>query len=229
MGCDVTLPQETAAPSGGVVWLEVDASFPRLPSFLPQCDTASRVMRHYSRDALISPASLPPSFLPHSLPLLCLLLPSRPHPYPSPTLPPSSLLGAPPSSLLFLPPPSSLCPALLPPSPSSPFFGAPFLPAPHPLLPPDPRYLPPSVLPLPSSPAICMLTPLLQPFTSPPTNESTFLCWTVRPFYYSALTMEEAIGHSNNTQVLNYSVVDLDLFTLIYGIYEVFPKFLHSR
>ncbi|KAJ7331318.1 glycoside hydrolase family 79 protein [Mycena albidolilacea] len=58
------------------------------------------------------------------------------------------------------------------------------------------------------------------PFTSPPTNESTFHSWTVGPLYYSALAMAEAIGPSNNTQVFNYGVADLTSFTPIYGIYE---------
>ncbi|KAJ7834157.1 glycoside hydrolase family 79 protein [Mycena leptocephala] len=58
------------------------------------------------------------------------------------------------------------------------------------------------------------------PFTSPPTNESTFRQWTVGALYYSALVMAEAIGPSNETQVLNYGVADLTSFTPIYGIYE---------
>ncbi|KAJ7227744.1 glycoside hydrolase family 79 protein [Mycena haematopus] len=57
-------------------------------------------------------------------------------------------------------------------------------------------------------------------FTSPPTNESTFHQWSVGPLYYSALAMAEAMGPSNNTQVLNYGVADLSSFTPIYGIYE---------
>jgi hypothetical protein len=58
------------------------------------------------------------------------------------------------------------------------------------------------------------------PFTSPPTNESSFHQWSVGPLYYSALAMAEAIGPSNNTQVLNYGVENLSSFTPIYGIYE---------
>ncbi|KAF7336209.1 Glyco-hydro-79C domain-containing protein [Mycena venus] len=58
------------------------------------------------------------------------------------------------------------------------------------------------------------------PFTSPPTNQSTFHQWTVGPIYYSALVMAEVIGSSNNTQVLNYGVGGLSSFTPIYGIYE---------
>jgi hypothetical protein len=33
--------------------------------------------------------------------------------------------------------------------------------------------------------------------------------------------MAEAIGPSNNTQVVNYGVADVSPFTPIYGIYEV--------
>ncbi|KAJ7034447.1 hypothetical protein C8F04DRAFT_1101881 [Mycena alexandri] len=58
------------------------------------------------------------------------------------------------------------------------------------------------------------------PFTSPPTNESTFHQWSVGSLYYSALVMAEAIGPSNTTQVLNYGVDNLSSFTPIYGIYE---------
>ncbi|KAJ7163680.1 glycoside hydrolase family 79 protein [Mycena filopes] len=58
------------------------------------------------------------------------------------------------------------------------------------------------------------------PFTSPPTNQSTFHQWSVGSLYYSALVMAEAIGPSNNTQVMNYGVDNLSSFTPIYGIYE---------
>ncbi|KAK7024767.1 hypothetical protein R3P38DRAFT_2530271 [Favolaschia claudopus] len=58
------------------------------------------------------------------------------------------------------------------------------------------------------------------PFTAPPTNESTFHQWTVGPIYYSALVMAEAMGPSNNTQVFNYGVANLSSSTPIYGIYE---------
>ncbi|KAF7370061.1 Glyco-hydro-79C domain-containing protein [Mycena sanguinolenta] len=54
------------------------------------------------------------------------------------------------------------------------------------------------------------------PFTSPPTNESTFHQWSVGPLYYAALAMAEAMGPSNNTQVLNYGVTDLTSYTPIY-------------
>ncbi|KAJ7167195.1 glycoside hydrolase family 79 protein [Mycena crocata] len=58
------------------------------------------------------------------------------------------------------------------------------------------------------------------PFTSPPTNESTFHGWTVGPLYYSALVMAEAMGASNQTQVLDLPIAGNSPFTPIYGIYE---------
>ncbi|KAG6824812.1 hypothetical protein H0H93_001510, partial [Arthromyces matolae] len=38
------------------------------------------------------------------------------------------------------------------------------------------------------------------PFTPPPTNQSTFHQWTVGPTYYASLIAAEAIGPSNGTQ-----------------------------
>ncbi|KAJ7457799.1 glycoside hydrolase family 79 protein [Mycena latifolia] len=58
------------------------------------------------------------------------------------------------------------------------------------------------------------------PFTSPPTNQSTFHQWTVGPLYYSALIMAEAMGASNQSQVLDLPIQDISPYTPIYGIYE---------
>ncbi|KAJ6590236.1 hypothetical protein B0H10DRAFT_1961170 [Mycena sp. CBHHK59/15] len=58
------------------------------------------------------------------------------------------------------------------------------------------------------------------PFTSPPTNQSTFHQWSVGPLYYSALVMAEAIGPSNKTQVLDIGVAGTSSYTPIYGLYE---------
>ncbi|KAF4618770.1 hypothetical protein D9613_010025 [Agrocybe pediades] len=41
------------------------------------------------------------------------------------------------------------------------------------------------------------------PFTPPPSNESTFHQWSVGPIYYSALVVGEAMGTSNTSQVLD--------------------------
>ncbi|KAF7318924.1 Glyco-hydro-79C domain-containing protein [Mycena chlorophos] len=58
------------------------------------------------------------------------------------------------------------------------------------------------------------------PFTSPPTNQTPFHQWSVGPLYYTALAMAEAIGPSNNTQVLNLPINNISDSTPIYGIYE---------
>ncbi|KAJ6590373.1 glycoside hydrolase family 79 protein [Mycena sp. CBHHK59/15] len=59
------------------------------------------------------------------------------------------------------------------------------------------------------------------PFTAPPTNQSTFHQWTVGPIYYSALVMAEAMGPSNTTQVLDLGgAAGASAYTPIYGIYE---------
>ncbi|KAJ7289361.1 glycoside hydrolase family 79 protein [Mycena rebaudengoi] len=58
------------------------------------------------------------------------------------------------------------------------------------------------------------------PFTSPPTNQSTFHQWSIGPVYYSALVMTEVLGPSNNSQVLDLPVEGTSEFTPMYGIYE---------
>ncbi|TFK36088.1 hypothetical protein BDQ12DRAFT_737177 [Crucibulum laeve] len=58
------------------------------------------------------------------------------------------------------------------------------------------------------------------PFTSPPTNQSTFRQWTVGPIYYSALVMAEALGASNNSQVLDLGANNQNIYTPAYAIYE---------
>ncbi|KAJ7453359.1 glycoside hydrolase family 79 protein [Mycena galericulata] len=58
------------------------------------------------------------------------------------------------------------------------------------------------------------------PFTSPPTNESTYHQWTVGPLYYSALVMAEVMGPSNQTQVVDLPIEGLSDNTPVYGIYE---------
>jgi hypothetical protein len=55
------------------------------------------------------------------------------------------------------------------------------------------------------------------PFTPPPTNQSTYRQWTIGPIYYSALVMAEALGPSNASQVLDLTQNQL---TPIYVIYE---------
>jgi len=58
------------------------------------------------------------------------------------------------------------------------------------------------------------------PFTPPPTNQSTFHQWTVGPIYYSALVMAEALGASNSSQVLDLNANGGNIFTPAYAIYE---------
>ncbi|KAJ7057387.1 glycoside hydrolase family 79 protein [Mycena amicta] len=60
------------------------------------------------------------------------------------------------------------------------------------------------------------------PFTAPPTNQSTFRKWTVGPIYYAALAMAETIGRSNQSQVLDLtpSLQNISAFTPVYGIYQ---------
>ncbi|KAI0299017.1 glycoside hydrolase family 79 protein [Multifurca ochricompacta] len=56
------------------------------------------------------------------------------------------------------------------------------------------------------------------PFTPPPTNQSTFHQWTVGPVYYSALVMAEAFGPSNASQIVD--LTGSNIYTPIYAIYE---------
>jgi hypothetical protein len=58
------------------------------------------------------------------------------------------------------------------------------------------------------------------PFTPPPTNQSTFHHWTVGPVYYSALVMAEVIGSSNLSQVVDLYANNANIYTPAYGIYE---------
>ncbi|KAI0052506.1 glycoside hydrolase family 79 protein [Auriscalpium vulgare] len=58
------------------------------------------------------------------------------------------------------------------------------------------------------------------PFTPPPTNQSTFREWTIGPVYYAALVMAEALGPSNASQVVDLGMNDGNTFTPGYAIYE---------
>ncbi|KAG5638702.1 hypothetical protein H0H81_010927 [Sphagnurus paluster] len=58
------------------------------------------------------------------------------------------------------------------------------------------------------------------PFTSPPTNQSTYHQWTIGPIYYSALIMAETLGPSNGTQVLDLNANGGNIYTPAYSIYE---------
>ena len=55
------------------------------------------------------------------------------------------------------------------------------------------------------------------PFTPPPTNQSTFRQWTVGPVYYSALVMAEAMGAHNASQLVDLTT---NVNTPVYAIFE---------
>ncbi|KAF8816878.1 hypothetical protein BYT27DRAFT_7127069 [Phlegmacium glaucopus] len=58
------------------------------------------------------------------------------------------------------------------------------------------------------------------PFTPPPTNQSTFRAWTIGPIYYSSLVMAEVLGSSNTTQILDLLPNNANIFTPAYAIYD---------
>ncbi|PFH50111.1 glycoside hydrolase family 79 protein [Amanita thiersii Skay4041] len=60
------------------------------------------------------------------------------------------------------------------------------------------------------------------PFTPPPTNQSTFRQWTIGPIYYSSLVMAEVLGSSDKAQVYDMWRVDQTIseFSPAYLIYE---------
>ncbi|KXN82401.1 hypothetical protein AN958_02606 [Leucoagaricus sp. SymC.cos] len=58
------------------------------------------------------------------------------------------------------------------------------------------------------------------PFTAPPTNQSTFHQWTVGPIYYSVLVLAEAFGKSNTSQIVDLTGAIGSEFTPAYAIYE---------
>ncbi|KAF5353264.1 hypothetical protein D9756_008029 [Leucocoprinus leucothites] len=58
------------------------------------------------------------------------------------------------------------------------------------------------------------------PFTPPPTNQSDFHQWTVGPIYYSSLVLAEALGASNQSQVLDLQANNGYQYTPGFAIYE---------
>lgn len=58
------------------------------------------------------------------------------------------------------------------------------------------------------------------PSPAPPTNQSTFHQWSIGPLYYSALVMAEALGPSNNSQIMDLNANSGNIFTPAYAIYE---------
>jgi hypothetical protein len=62
--------------------------------------------------------------------------------------------------------------------------------------------------------------PSQQPFTPPPTNQSTFHQWTVGSPYYAALVVSEVIGSSGQAQVKDLGANDGSDSTPAYGVWE---------
>ncbi|KAF8995400.1 glycoside hydrolase family 79 protein [Cyathus striatus] len=64
------------------------------------------------------------------------------------------------------------------------------------------------------------------PFTAPPTNQSSFHEWTVGAVYYSALVLAEAFGKSNTSRIIDVQANGDNYLTPAYAIYEndVFSK-----
>ncbi|KAG6827199.1 hypothetical protein H0H92_012826 [Tricholoma furcatifolium] len=58
------------------------------------------------------------------------------------------------------------------------------------------------------------------PFTPPPTNESSYHQWTVGPTYYSALISAESLGPSNNTQIIDLGANSGSEYTPAYAFFE---------
>ncbi|KAB5589021.1 hypothetical protein CTheo_7533 [Ceratobasidium theobromae] len=58
------------------------------------------------------------------------------------------------------------------------------------------------------------------PFTPPPTNQSTFHQWTTGAIYYSALVTAEAFGSTGNSQIVDLTMNNNNDFTPGYAIYE---------
>ncbi|KIM41886.1 glycoside hydrolase family 79 protein [Hebeloma cylindrosporum] len=58
------------------------------------------------------------------------------------------------------------------------------------------------------------------PFTPPPTNQSTYHQWTIGPIYYSALVVAEALGPTNTSQVMDLQANNNNMLSPAYGIWE---------
>jgi hypothetical protein len=58
------------------------------------------------------------------------------------------------------------------------------------------------------------------PFTSPPTNETSYNQWTVGAIYYATLIIAEALGKTNTSQVIDLASNNGNIYTPSYAIYE---------
>lgn len=60
----------------------------------------------------------------------------------------------------------------------------------------------------------------MQPFTPPPTNETSYHQWTISPLFYANLAVAETLGTSNTSQVLDLFANSASIYTPAYAIYE---------
>ncbi|KAF8900473.1 hypothetical protein CPB84DRAFT_1847260 [Gymnopilus junonius] len=58
------------------------------------------------------------------------------------------------------------------------------------------------------------------PFTSPPTNETSYNQWTVGGIYYAVLIIAEALGTTNTSQIIDLFGNNNNIYTPSYAIYE---------
>ncbi|KZP04193.1 glycoside hydrolase family 79 protein [Athelia psychrophila] len=58
------------------------------------------------------------------------------------------------------------------------------------------------------------------PFTPPPTNQSSYHSWTVAPIFYSTLGVAEALGPTGTAQVVDLQANGASDYTPAYAIYE---------
>jgi hypothetical protein len=59
-----------------------------------------------------------------------------------------------------------------------------------------------------------------QPFTPPPTNQSSFHQWTVGAIYYASLAVAEVLGSTNTSQIQDTYANYASDYTPVYTIYE---------
>lgn len=59
-----------------------------------------------------------------------------------------------------------------------------------------------------------------QPFTSPPTNQSSFNEWTAGAVYYSTIVLAEAFGKTNTSRIIDLFGNANSVYTPSYAIYE---------
>ncbi|KII85080.1 glycoside hydrolase family 79 protein [Plicaturopsis crispa FD-325 SS-3] len=58
------------------------------------------------------------------------------------------------------------------------------------------------------------------PFTPPPTNQSSYHQWTIGPIFYATLVVAEAFGTSGKSQIIDLGANSDSIYTPAYAIYE---------